>query len=745
MKTFVRAGTRVAGFSALALAAAQACAQVQPPADAASAPAKRTALETVVVTAQKVLQPASKTPVALSVVGGEDLRDSGITDARGLTDAVPNVNIAQESGKLQIAIRGVVSLDMTEKGDPSAAFNIDGAYVPRYEAQIGAFMDLERVEILRGPQGTLYGRNATAGVVNLITRKPTNKFGGRIELSASNYGAYSVEGVINAPINEMLSMRAVVQKSQRDGYIRPAGNTGTPMDNRDDYAGRVHLLAKFSKDTSLLLTAETSHQGGGAPTPVPMGNFFSGTFVDNLPFSPPNTGNNISNPVYVDRGAEAQLTARLNFKGASDPARTDNTSNALRAEYKTDLGFGELTYQLARLTSRIDGSGNGIYFGFPIVLKGQGDSTATSHELRLNSTGSGPLRWVAGAYLFDEDITRVSSFNTFITAPFGAFTVTLPFDIAVNNKSRALFGQATYSITPDTRVTLGLRETKDEKHGIDKLGGVAAVAPATTSIGAYDKTVKFSNTSFRLGLDHDLATGVMVYATLATGYKAGGFNDTSDGGDYQPEHLRSFEVGLKGRFLDDRLHLNASVFHYDYKDMQLTSVVCKTADPSSCGSTTTNAARARIQGAELEARWMPSDDGEFRASLALTDAKFRNYHPATTVDWSGQYLDRTPRKVLSLAYTHHFPLASGGEISATVGQRLSSSYTISDDAALIRYTQPMFHKSDASLGWTDATGRMGVQLFVKNVENKIAIESRVPGSFYVGDPRTYGIRANYSF
>lgn len=751
------AGARKLGMTVLAAAAAQVFAQTQAApaaadgdaakgsAAASSQPAKRTALETVVVTAQKVLQPASKTPLALSVVGGEDLRESGITDARGLTDAVPNVNIAQESGKLQIAIRGVVSLDMTEKGDPSAAFNVDGAYVPRYEAQIGAFMDLERVEILRGPQGTLYGRNATAGVVNLITRKPTDKFGGRVELSAGNYGAYSLEGVINAPINEMLSLRAVAQKSQRDGYIRPAGNTGTPMDKRDDYAGRVHLLAKLGKDSSLLLTAETSHQGGGAPTPVPMGNFFSGTFVDNLPFSPPNTGNNISNPVYVDRGAEAQLTARLNFKGASNPARTDNTSNALRAEYKTDLGFGEFTYQLARLTSRIDGSGNGIYFGFPIVLTGKGDSTATSHELRLNSTGSGPLRWVAGAYLFDEDIARVSSFNTFITAPFGAFTVTLPFDIKVNNKSRALFGQATYSITPDTRVTLGLRETKDQKHGIDKLAGVAAVAPATTSTGAYDKTVKFSNTSFRLGLDHDLAAGVMAYASMATGYKSGGFNDTSDGGDYKPEHLRSLEVGLKGRFLEDHLHLNASVFHYDYKDMQLTSVVCRTADPSSCGSLTTNAGRARIQGAELEARWMPSDDGEFRASLALTEAKFRNYKPTATVDWSGQYLDRTPRKVLTLAYTHHFPLASGGEVSATLGQRISSSYTISDDAAAIRYAQPTFHKSDASLGWTDAKGSMGVQLFVKNVENKITIESRVPGSFFVGDPRTYGIRANYSF
>lgn len=706
---------------------------------------KANGIQEVVVTATKVATPASKTPLALSVVSGDDLKDAGITEARALEEIAPNVQMGQDSGRLQIAIRGVVSLDMTEKGDPSASFNVDGAYIARYEAQMGAFMDLERVEVLRGPQGTLYGRNATAGAINLITNKPTKYFAARVEGEIGNYGSRRIEGMINVPINKMFSLRAVAQKSERDGYVKPGTNTGTPMDSKDDYAGRVHLLADISKDTSLLLTAETSHQGGGAPTPVPMGNFFTGTYVDNLPFSPANTGNNIEHPVYVDKGTSYQRTANLNFKGASNPAFTENSNNSFRSEFKTRLSFADLTYQYAYMKGEIDGSGNGIYFGFPIVITGKGDSTSNSHELRLNSNDNGPLKWVAGVYLFDETIHRKNGFNTFITAPFGSFTVVLPFDIEVKNKSAAAFGQATYSLSPATRLTLGLRETHDQKDGSDKLGGTAAVPPATTSTGAYTKSVKFNNTGWRLGLEQDVSADTMTYASLATGYKAGGFNDTSDGGDYKPEHLTALEGGIKTKLMNDRLRVSAGFFVYDYKDMQQTSVVCKTADPSSCGSLTTNAAAAKIKGAEIEARLMVGESGQLRSSLALNDAKFDNYKPNSTTDWSGQRLDRAPTSVISLGYSHRFNLSSGSDITASLSTRWNSGYTLSDPEAGIRYKQPSFQKSDASLGWTSSDTKTTVQVFVKNLEDTVTIESRVPGSFFIGDPRTFGVRASYNF
>ncbi|NDY91884.1 TonB-dependent receptor [Ideonella livida] len=740
------------GLLALALPMAPALAQDAAPAAAgaasapaaeAPAPATPARLQEVVVTAQKVRQPASKTPVALTVVGGEELRAAGVTDARGLTDVAPGVQIGQESGKAQIAIRGVVSLDMTEKGDPSAAFNVDGAYIARPEAQLGSFMDLERVEVLRGPQGTLYGRNATAGAVNLITNKPTQTFGGSVGAEVGNYGRRSLDATLNVPLSEVWAARAAVSKTQRDTYLKPGPNSDIPLESQDDHAARLHLLGKFSPDTSLLLTAETSHNGGGGSTPVPIGNFFEGTYTGRLPFSPAGTGNNIANPKYVDRGTTAQLTAGLPF--AAHDARRDDDNTALRAEFRTGLSFAEFTYQLAMLKTEQDDVQNGSYFGFPFEGRIRGDSKSVSHELRLNSLGQGPLRWVAGAYLFDESIDRDTQYNTFITAPFGAFTVNVPFLPHIENQSKALFGQMTYALVPATRLTLGLRVTQDQKSGRDPLAGTAAPTGQTSSSAAYTAKVKFSNTSWKVGVEHDLDRRTMVYGHVATGYKAGGFNDHGGSSSYKPENLTAYEGGIKGRFLGDALQLSLGAFHYDYRDLQLNSVVCTSDSPDSCGSLTTNAANATVDGAEAEGKLRVGDFGVLRFGLSLNQAKFKTYRPTEDVDFSGQRLDRAPAQVLSLGYSHAFVLGDGAELLATVGTRLNGSYMISDPAEGIRYTQPAFRKSDASLGYTSATGKYSAQLYVKNIENEVTLESRVPGAFAVGDPRTYGLRLGMKF
>lgn len=706
------------------------------------APAAKPGIIEVLVTAQKIAQPASKTPLALSVLGGDELKEAGINEPRALADSVPGVQIGQESGKLQIAIRGVVSLDMTEKGDPSAAFNVDGAYIARPEAQTGAFFDVERIEVLRGPQGTLYGRNATAGAINVITNKPGLLAGGKLSVELGNYGTRRVEAVANLPVNDALALRAALSVNRHDTYLNAGPNTDIPLDSENDRAARLHALIKFGKDSNLLLTAETSRTGGGGSAPVPMTNFFNGTPTDNLPFSPPGTGNNIKDPVYVDRGSDAERTTALRFK-ATD-AHRDNTANALRGEFKTVLGPIELTYQLARLATNLDEVQNGIYFGFPLTGVVGGKSQSTSHELRLNSTGAGALRWVAGAYVFDETIDRDTTYRTFITAPFGAFTVLVPYLPHIANKSKALFGQATYSVAEATRLTVGLRQTRDEKAGHDPLAGTAADAGSSSSVAAYVNDVKFTNTSWKLGIDHDLSKAVMLYATAATGYKAGGFNDQKSAGSYQPEHLTSYEAGVKARLLDNQLQLTANYFHYDYQDLQLTSIVCATADPASCGSRTTNAANATVDGAEVEGKLRIGENGMLRANLSLTEAKFKSYKPNAGTDWSGQHLDRAPSNVLGLAYTHHFPTDSG-EVSATLASRHSGAYLISDPSAGIRYQQPAFHKSDLVLGYTPNHGNYSLQLFAKNLEDRITIESRVPGSFFISDPRTFGMRASYTF
>jgi iron complex outermembrane receptor protein len=686
---------------------------------AGSAMAQEAPLIEVIVTAQKTAQPASKTPLSLSVIGSEELRQAGATNAVALTELAPNVQISTDLGKLQIAIRGVVSLDTSEKGDSSTAFNVDGAYVGRSEAQLGSFLDLERIEVLRGPQGTLYGRNATAGAINLITNKPGNKLEGRIDTDIGDYGARRIEGMINVPVNQTLALRAAATTVKRDTYLRPGPNM-VGLEDQDDNAARVHALFTFTPATSWLLTAERSKSGGNGGSTVPLTNFFTGTPIAG--------GNNLLNPVYVDRGADTQLTAASKFI-ASDTHKND-VATSLRSEFKTSLGLADLTYQFARLHAQVDQVNNGSYFGFPLYNVVDGESTQRTHELRFNSADKSGLSWVAGLYWFNEEIFRASTYNTQTPGPL----IVVPFAPHVSSHSKAAFGQATYKVNGQLRLTAGVRTTRDEKAGHDPLSG------SPTGPG-YTAHVESSKSNFRLAADYDLKPAVMLYGSVSTGYKAGGFNDTSGSG-YKPENITSVEAGVKGRFLDNKLRLSAAAFHYNYKDMQLTSVVCSGAGTAAnCGALTTNASSAKVKGVELEGQYALTPDDRLNFSVATTDGKFDDYKPNGVDDWSGQQIDRAPGYNASLGYAHTFALENGASVVARAGTRLSGAYFLSDPAAAIRYRQPSFHKSDVSLNYTAPSQAWYVQAYVRNIENKVTFESLLPGGFGLGAPRTYGLRA----
>jgi iron complex outermembrane receptor protein len=690
---------------------------------AGSVMAQETTIPEVIVTAQKTAQPASKTPIALSVIGSEDLRQAGATNAVALSELAPNVQISTDMGKLQVAIRGVVSLDTSEKGDSSTAFNVDGAYIGRSEAQLGSFLDLERIEVLRGPQGTLYGRNATAGAINLITNKPGSQLEGRIDTEIGDYGARRVEGMINVPVNDTLALRAAATVIKRDTYLHPGPNT-VGLEDRDDNAGRIHALFTFSPTTTWLLTAERSKSGGNGASTVPLTNFFNGTPVAG--------GNNLQNPVYVDRGADTQLTAAAKFV-AADTHKHD-VATSLRSEFKTSLGFADLTYQFARLHAEVDQINNGTYFGFPLYNVIDGESTQRTHEVRVNSAGQQTLDWVAGLYHFTEDIFRASTFNTQTPGPL----IVVPFEPAIHSRSKAAFGQMTYRASNALRLTAGARTTRDEKSGHDPLSG------SPTGPG-YTADVESSKSNFRLAADYDVLPAVMVYGSISTGYKAGGFNDTS-GSSYKPESITSVEAGIKGRFFGNKLRLSAAAFHYDYKDMQLTSVVCTGAGTAAnCGALTTNASSATVKGVEVEGSYNFTPDDRLNFSAANADGKFDDYRPTATDDWSGQQIDRAPVYNAAVAYTRSFMLDSGAGIAARAGTRLTGAYFLSDSAAAVRYRQPSYRKGDVSLTYTAPAQRYYAQAYVRNIENTVTLDSLLPGGFGIGAPRTYGVRAGAQF
>ncbi len=721
------------------LLAACVPAVAQTPPAPASAPDAGT--QEVMVTANKIRSFASKTSIALSVVGGDALKSEGVVDARALQDLSPSVQIGQETGRLQINIRGVMSIDNTEKGDPSTAFHIDGMYVGRPESQFSSFLDVERIEVLRGPQGTLYGRNATGGAINVISNKPGKRLGGKASLELGNFNARRGEFAIDLPVNSLLSLRAAVGANKRDSYLLGGGGVG--LEDQDDMAARLHALFTFSPATSLLLTAEYSKVNANGFTPVPLRAFFDGTQKGGNPTWP----NDLLSPVYVDRGSDIQRTVDPYYAKATF---RKNENNGFRAEANHSFGDVALTYQLGYLKSAVSASSIGPFNGFPFLGDAKaGESTQTTHELRLNSTQPGRLSWVAGMFLMNEDISRDTQYNTFINPN---FTFQLKFQPTVENRSQAVFGQTTFALSDALRLVTGLRFSKDKKSARDAFGGGGLTIPAAP----FDRSETFSKTTWKLGLDWDVTKEHFAYGSLSAGYKAGGFNADAVTAPYKPEDLLSLEFGLKSRLMDNRLQLGASAFAYDYRNLQLTSTVCTDPNlPSACNSKTVNAAKARILGLELEAKWRLSASGTLDVATALNRSRFGIYQPinrpisapTVVVDWTGQRLDRSPSTTARVGYAHLFDLASGATIEAAASLRYNSGYLLSSYGTDYgtRYVQPAFTKADARLTWRSADDKYSVQAFVKNITDEITVETRLPGALNVGEPRTFGVRVGATF
>ena len=276
-------------------------------------------LETVIVTAQKVPQLASKAAIAITALSGEELRAAGATTAVNLTNFIPNVLISAGSNtSTDIAIRGIASTNTTEVGDPAAAFHIDGIYFGRPQSAGATFYDLARIEVLRGPQGTLYGRNATAGAINLITNKPGKKFAAEVNADVGSYNRRNVEAMINAPVNDTVALRAVISSTTRDGYLNTKSAANGFSKNRDDannLSGRMHALFSFSPATQLLLTGDFSQNRGVGNGSVTLATYQTKT------------------------GAEQRTQLGNRTEGIRDENATGFT-----AELTHKLGFAELTY-----------------------------------------------------------------------------------------------------------------------------------------------------------------------------------------------------------------------------------------------------------------------------------------------------------------------------------------------------------------------------------------------------------------
>jgi len=724
------------------------------PAYGQMAGAEGSGIQEVIVTAQRTAAPESKTPVALSVISGDRLDALGADTPGALGARLPNTYLENSYDGLRITIRGVSNADVTEKGDPSAAFMVDGVYVARPQSQNAAFYDIDRVEVLRGPQGTLYGRNTTAGVVNVISKAPVRRFEGDVNATLGNWGARRLGAMVNVPVNDMLALRAAATWNERDSFLRNGSNTPRALGlDQDARAARLSALLALAPNASLLVRYETSRDDSNNDSTVPDSNFYDGIGA--------------GRPQWKSASTDQRLTYGFNpFNTRFDQGYSHKTARSLTADLNWDLGPATLSWLGAHRSFDHDYLYNFYYRVKPTIALGvrqpfSGNYHQDSQELRLATNGSGPLSAQGGVYWFRERARDVYYFRDLQLAGLTPYYV---FDNdPVESRSKAVFGQATYRLADNLRATAGARYTRDDKSRVGSIGYQQAPAfNARTDLRELNAgSIATDRTTWRLGLDYDVAPATLVYGSIATGYKAGGFNDGCVAGDvrggigcpaasalpastltYQPETVRAYEAGVKTRFWDRRATLNVAVFHYDYRNLQLSNETIVAGRPR---YETTNAGQAEIRGLEADGQVLVTGADRFTYALTLLDAHYASYTPDGVHSWAGVKLDRTPPRTLALGWEHRLALA-GGALTGGVDTRASASYLLSAPQAGLVYRVPGHTETDLRLGWEPVGARWSVLARVRNVENAVrpmtisSIGLAVPTA-----PRTADVRFDYRF
>ncbi|WP_375188169.1 TonB-dependent receptor [Sphingobium yanoikuyae] len=680
-------------------------------------------IDEIVVTAEKRETSVQKTAIAITAFDQKALEKNGVSTLTDIAAIAPGVGISKNSANVIIAVRGVSSQNTNEIGDPAISIAQDGFYIQKPFGFGDSMFDLERVEVLRGPQGTLYGRNATGGAINVITAKPKDEFEGKVAVGVGNYDQITTEGMINLPVTDTLAVRAAFSTSKHDGY-RVNEAPARAGDDADSQSVRLHVQWKPTDRLKLLLTGQLTKIGGVGPT-------MWGT------------------PLRYTSSGAIDTSYRPDVDGDGTPHSLpnqyiDTTLRTIQWNGEYDLGFASLVYlggfrdtDYSQLRD-LDGTTSQAAYIQPTEKVHD-----WSHEVRLVSNGNGRFKWQIGGYLFRETSDLFSLFQSYAVAnpPSNIFT----FSYNVKAKSKAAFGQASYEVIDGLKAEFGIRYSDDYK---------SRTGYSNTGSGnvAQDDDASSTKTTYHAGLTYDYSPRNMVYAKFDTGYKAGGFNTVPGQNTlpYQPETITSWEVGSKNRFLDNSLQLNLSAFLYNYKDQQIS-----VRDQTVGLSAVFNAGKSRIWGLEAETVFQPSDVDRFDASAVFLHSEYTELclNIATdgtcVTDYSGNRSTQAPRWSFNMGYEHSFGLL-GGMLTPRVQTHIetSSFYGIENFAY---QKQDSYSRSDLIVTFTPESKKWSLQGFVRNIEDETVITSAVAStrfgtySYGMAPPRTYGAKLTYNF
>lgn len=668
-------------------------------------------LTEIIVTAQKVVSTAQRTPIAMSVFDSQSLTENGIGNVNALANIAPTLNIAQNNQSSIITIRGVSSRDYTETGDPAVAVSIDNFYLQNAVSLNAGMFDLERVEVLRGPQGTLYGRNATAGAINIRTARPTDRLEGNISAEYGYNNALITEGMVNAPVSDTLIVRGAFSVHQRKGYVdngslETSGGTVTKNGNDDvSQSGRLHVLWQPGR-FSALVTGEVSHVGG------------VGSVIKSIPYADVRSDGTLELGDTDDWALNNQASFDLDVK-------------TVRTELNYDLDFATVSYyggyrdQHQRRDNDQDGS-TAYSYAFPT----DGQTDTQNHELRITSNNDGPFGWQGGIYAFQEQLDALTYFQVVNGGTRSNFYT---FDYDTKAKSQAAFGQVYFNPVDSVKLSAGARYTKEDKSQL----GYNIIAGTYTAVDAHYSGHK---DTYHAGVDWQVTPRSLIYAKYDTGFKSGGFQN---GYAFGPETIEAWEAGTKNRLFDNRLELNANAFLYNYSDLQV-----QQNDPVTAISRIYNAGEAEIYGTEVEGNWLVTADDRVDFSVAYLHARYKDFLN-NGVQYSGNTLPQAPTWSLSGGYQHQITLENG-LLTARIQSRYQtkSFFSFRNSAA---EQQKAYTKTDLNVTYEPDQSNFVISAYVRNIEDSTILttseEAAYAGGYLVqfADPRTWGVRVSYKF
>jgi len=728
-------------------------------------------LEEVVVTAQKREQNLQDVGISVTALDQTAMSRAGIEDISRLELVTPGVSYGFIGSDAKIAIRGANSNNTFADNSSIAGFFVDGVYRPRASQQSQAFFDVERVEVLKGPQGTLYGRNTFAGAVNLYTARPdTEAFSSGLKASYSRFSKLNTEAYINAPVTEDFALRLAMNLKKSDGWIE---NNGSGEDLGQDDAQNFRLSALWAPSDNLEILARYTSLSEEGVT--------AGIFSAEGTCQPTNADGitdaygqftSCDNPY---GGAAGDAFFDKEYKVAIDvtPERNNQEDN-LTLDVSWDINEN---MTLRSISSYTDFSSEFVTDGDWSNVTGYAyfwdeEVESITQELQLSSQGDGPFSWTAGLYYSVDEIGF--GFSQYRTGPAFSFSDYADYQ-EIETTTKGLFFQGEYELSEGLRLIAGVRKNDEEKDtqtfsaSSNDLDG--SPLPGVNSDGLdgrprdlYRYTVRpersavrdFDIVTWKVGTEWDLSEDLMLYANVSTGFLSGGVN--SNGSAFEQQESKAFEAGLKSRWLNNTVQLNLAAYRNEFTNLTTQQLI--SLDGADV-TITVNGGEVETNGLEAELIWVPNEKWMISASASFMDNEFQSFgvtNPfvlANGVEQSFISLDGetppwSPEVTLSLSIGYDFDLGDYGRLTPFFQTYYSDEYSTDDVVTYSTQQQQSFTKTDLRLIWTSADENISAEAFIENMEDEAVLARTNVGSFDLVQtsymyPRNYGVKVSYSF